>query len=218
MFVCRFSAFIVCASAATLELAPLHPSPSMRLRPRSEQYNPYFVDQVIAMEARAAAVGAPPQRYMFPQNSGLNAADAARAMAELAPDVIPRILADLHVGAGGAVQEAVDLFAHPVVPGYNAGGINAETNANTHDLQRALDEAADLITWMTYDTAVTGRLYARTSSFCTGSSYSWDDWDQGIAMFLPNSEEERTVPLAAPRQTCHYTPFPLLFSSSRTLQ
>ena len=31
----------------------------------NEQVNPFFVDQVIAMEARAAAVGAPPLRYMY---------------------------------------------------------------------------------------------------------------------------------------------------------
>ena len=34
----------------------------------NEQYNPYFVEQVVAMEARAKAVGAPPLRYMFPWN------------------------------------------------------------------------------------------------------------------------------------------------------
>ena len=31
----------------------------------NEQVNQFFVDQVIAMEARAAAVGAPPLRYMY---------------------------------------------------------------------------------------------------------------------------------------------------------
>jgi len=38
----------------------------------NEQYNVNFVEQVLAMEARAAQVGAPPLRYMFPDNGGLN--------------------------------------------------------------------------------------------------------------------------------------------------
>jgi hypothetical protein len=142
----------------------------------NEQVNPNFVQQVAAMEARAKAVGAPPLRYMYPQNGGLSAADAARLLATVGADVVPRILPDLHVGAGGAVEAAAALFAHPPVPGFDTGAINAETNANTHDLKRALDEAADLIDWFTYDTAVTGRLYARTASFCSGSSNGWDDW------------------------------------------
>lgn len=36
--------------------------------------------QVAAMEARAQAIGAPPLRYMFPQNSNVNAADAQMAV------------------------------------------------------------------------------------------------------------------------------------------
>ena len=137
------------------------------------------------MEAASAAVASPPLRYMFPSNSGLNAADAARLLAA-APSVVPRILADLHVGAGGAVEAAAGLFANPPTPGFAQGAINAETNAGTHGLQRALDEAADLIDWFTAEVAVTGRLYARTASFCTGSSNNFDSWDQGISFFLPN--------------------------------
>ena len=152
----------------------------------NEQRNPFFVEQVVAMEARAAAVGAPPLRYMFPDNGGLNAADAAKALAALAPDVIPRIMPDLHVGAGGAVDAARALFANPPVPGFNQGAINCETNAGTHDLTRGLDEAADLIEWFAAETAVTDRLYARTASFCSGSSNNFDSWDQAMVFFLPN--------------------------------
>lgn len=137
------------------------------------------------MEARSAAVGSPPLRYMFPDNDGLRSADAARLLAA-APGVVPRILPDLHVGAGGAVASAASLFANPPTPGFTQGAINCETNAGTHDLQRALDEAADLIAWFTADTAVTDKLYARTASFCTGSSNNFDSWDQSLSMFLPN--------------------------------
>jgi len=138
------------------------------------------------MEARSRQVGSPPLRYMFPDNGGLNAADAAALVAAIGADAVPRILPDLHVGAGGAVEEARGLFAHPPVPGFNQGAINAETNAGTHDLKRGLDEAADLIDWVNADAATAARLYARTASFCTGSSNNFDSWDQGISFFLPN--------------------------------
>ena len=59
-------------------------------------------------------------------------------------------------------------------------------NAGSHDLLRALNEAADLIDWFTADTATTDRLYARTASFCTGGSSQFDSWDQGISFFLAN--------------------------------
>ena len=137
------------------------------------------------MEAMSARVGSPPLRYMFPSNDGLNAADAQRLMSSN-PDVVSRVLPDLHVGAGGAVEAAANLFANPPVAGFNTGAINAETNAGTHDLKRALDEATDLMTWFTYDPAITNRLYARTASFCSGSSNNYDSWDQGITFFLPN--------------------------------
>jgi hypothetical protein len=122
---------------------------------------------------------------MYPQNNGPSA-EIAAALLSQAPDVVSRILPDLHVGAGGAVESAADLFAHPPVNGFNQGAINAETNAGTHDMKRALDEASDLIDWFTYDTTVTDRLYARTASFCSGSSNNFDQWDQGISFFLPN--------------------------------
>jgi hypothetical protein len=150
----------------------------------NEQYNPFFVDQVIAMEAASKAVGSPPLHYMFPSNGGLGATDAQRAIA--AGIDVSRIMPDLHVGAGGAVEAAAGLFANPVVNGYNTGAINCETNAGTHDHTRALQEAADLLDWFTYDTNVTNRLYARTASFCTGTGSQFDQWNQGISFFLPN--------------------------------
>lgn len=151
----------------------------------NEAVNPHFVEQVLAMEARSKMVGSPPLYYMYPQNDGPSS-DIAAALLAQAPDVVPRILPDLHVGAGGAVEAAANLFAHPPVNGFSQGAINAETNAGTHNLKRGLDEAADLIDWFTYDTSVTDRLYARTASFCSGSSSSFDQWDQGISFFLPN--------------------------------
>jgi len=157
----------------------------------NEQYNPDFVDQVAAMEARAAQLNAakkntvPPLHYMFPSNAGLSAADAHRAMDLKLP--ISRIMPDIHVGAKGAVEAAATLFAHPVVPGFAQSAINCETNAGSHDLKRALDEATDLIDWFTADTNVTDRLYARTASFCSGTAAHFDSWPQGLSFFLPNA-------------------------------
>jgi hypothetical protein len=76
------------------------------------------------MEARVAAVNAPPFHYMFPQNGNLNPADAARAVAAGLP--LARLLPDLHVAAGGAVEEAAALFAAPPIPGFDTGAINCE--------------------------------------------------------------------------------------------
>jgi hypothetical protein len=150
----------------------------------NEQVNPFFVDQVAAMEARRAAVGAPPLYYMYPQNEGLDAASAQRYL-DLGLDP-SRVLPDLHVGAGGAAEDAAALFARPPVPGFAQGAINAETNAGSHDHARALAEAADLIDWTTQEQGVASRLYGRTASFCSGSSNNFDSWDQGISFFLPN--------------------------------
>lgn len=62
----------------------------------NEQYNPNYVDQVAAMEARAAAVGAPALYYMYPSQGGqeppisLPAADAQRLVqAPRAPVYFP---------------------------------------------------------------------------------------------------------------------------------
>ena len=84
------------------------------------------------------------------------------------------------------MEEAASLFSNPPVPGFNTGAINCETNAGTHDLTRALNEAKDLIAWMSMAPPLASRLYARTSSFCTASSNGFDSWDQGISFFLPN--------------------------------
>eukprot|EP00951_Prasinocladus_malaysianus_P036043 scaffold376160_cov45-Prasinocladus_malaysianus.AAC.1 len=167
----------------------------------NEQYNPKFVEQarpysnkpnviqsgeIAAMEerARSSGVHAPPLWYIVPSNGGLPAADALAAL-DAGLDT-SRIVADLHVGAGGAIQAAADLFANPVVDGFEQGAACLETNAGTHDLQRALDEAADLLEWMNAPPDLARRLYARTASFCSGTLNNFDAWDQGLSFFMPN--------------------------------
>ena len=103
----------------------------------NEEYNTNYVEQVIAMEARANAVGIPNQlHYMFPDNGGLNAADAAKAAAL---KLGKRLVTDLHVGAGGALPVADQLFAAHAKAGLmDDAAVNFETNAATHNVSLAL--------------------------------------------------------------------------------
>ena len=150
----------------------------------NEQPSPHWVEQVAAMEARAKALGphVPPLRYVYPSPSGLPQADRSKARAAGLP--LERLLADVHVGSGGAVARAAALFAAD--PTFPQGALNGETNAGTHDLGRALAEAIDLIAFFTADQKVAGRLYARTASFCTSSSTDTGQYDQGLIFRLPN--------------------------------
>ena len=130
--------------------------------------------------------------YMFPQKTFLNATDIAKAVA-LTPRVDSQMVADLHVGAGGAVGVAEKLFqsANLTAAGLKIGAVNAETNANTHTFVRAMFEAADLNDWFNSQlaSAETGsnRLHFRAASFCMASSNDFDNWDQGMSFFLPNA-------------------------------
>lgn len=56
------------------------------------------------------------------------------------------VLTDLHVGAGGGVQVARQIFSR--FPNFTFGAVNAETNAGTHTMLRAAQEAADLNEWL----------------------------------------------------------------------
>ena len=80
-------------------------------------------------------------------------------------------------GAGGAVAQARELFAAD--PAFLQGVANLETNAMTHDLGRALAEAADLIEFFTADVATSDRIWARTASFCSATAAQFDRADQG---------------------------------------
>lgn len=154
----------------------------------NEEFNPHFVGQVAAMEKRAKALGGrvPPLRYMFPKRTGIPPKEMSAALkAGLDPS---RILTDVHVGAGGGVAAAEALLARVPVAGFDQGVVNLETNAGTHDLQRALDEATDLLAWIhaQANASLARRLYGRAASFCSGGASQFDAWDQGLAFFLPN--------------------------------
>ena len=111
-------------------------------------------------------------------------------------------------GAGGAVGTAEKLFASDSLQkaGLKSGAVNAETNAGTHGFARAMSEAADLNDWFNSDLVNAddskARLHFRTASFCMGSSSGFDDWDQPMAMFLPNATW--LEPPGAPAPALHY--------------
>jgi hypothetical protein len=138
------------------------------------------VDQVIAMEKRSLSIGKPNFfNYIFPSNLGLNSTDRARATAAGLDET--RILADLHVGYGGAVEQADSMFASNG-RGYKGGAVNLETNAATHTMQRALAEASDIGDFLASADVTDGRMKIRTASFCTERSGHFDSFDQGLIL------------------------------------
>ena len=148
----------------------------------NEQYNTRFVEQVQAMEARAATLGLNGTlTYIFPDNGGLRGKDidAAKALG-----IDAQIAADIHVGAGGGLDQAAGLFASRT--DFHQSAVNLETNVGTHTHARALQEAADLNAFFSAPPAMQKRVLVRTASFCTERSGHYDQFDQGIAFFLPN--------------------------------
>jgi|EP01047_Picozoa_sp_COSAG01_P045629 hypothetical protein len=142
------------------------------------------------MEKRAIAIDKPNFfNYIFPSNTGLNATDRKRVAAAQLDET--RILADLHVGYGGAIEQADAMFASNGAT-YFGAAVNLETNAATHTLKRALSEASDIADFLTsLDTEVTSqgssdddgslsqlpqvtKMKIRTASFCTERSGHFD--------------------------------------------
>ena len=97
-----------------------------------------------ARPASAAATGATsPFYYLWPQNSvsgdALAALQAARVPAN-------KIMADVHVYWGGGL-EGIKASLKSAPHDYNITGINCETNGESSGFLRALQEAADLISF-----------------------------------------------------------------------
>jgi hypothetical protein len=150
----------------------------------NEQYNTLYPAQVKAMEERATKLGKPKFfYYMSPNNARwLNSSQATEVEALGLGD---HVMTDEHVGAGGGVEVADNLFNN-VFPGKTMGAGNAETNDGTHTMLRAVKEAADLNDWFSCSAAWCSRLKFRTASFCNERSGHFDAFDQGISFFLPN--------------------------------
>ena len=164
-----------------------HPEPyrARYIELGNEQYNSLYVDQVKAMEARATSLGMEKELYyIFPNNGKwLNDEDGAKAEAM---GLGKHLVSDIHDGGTGGVEISLTQFAaHPT---WTEATGNAETNAGTHTMSRALSEASDLNDYFgVSDPAVYPRLLFRTASFCTERSGHYDNWDQGMSFFLPNA-------------------------------
>jgi len=154
----------------------------------NEQYNSEFAEQVAAMEERAAGLGMAKELfYMSPNNGAWLQPDEALKVEALG--IKDHAVMDQHVGTGGAVEKAAATFA--ANPGLTMGSVNAEVNARTHQMPRALTEATDINDHLNCDprnpaTAWCSRIHFRTASFCMERSGDYDAFDQGITFFLPN--------------------------------
>ena len=162
-----------------------HPEP-YRLRYvelGNEQYNPGFVEQVAAMEARAKKVGVPNTlHYLFPDNNGINSTDAAPAAAL---GLGSRLVVDIHTSSTGGVNGFHGMMQSNSTGAHGWGAINLETNCGDHTFKRALTEAADLNQFANEGSP---RLQGRGGSFCMERSGYQEAGanDQGIIFFLPN--------------------------------
>ena len=145
----------------------------------NEQENPDFVSQVAAMEARAAAVGAPKPFYIYPSNPGTLPGATAQAILALGgPDLAARTAPDIHIwGSAGGVAAAQNLAG--ALPNYPSSFVNMEINARTSTLTRGIAEAADLQSWFSVGHPFLDRLFVRTTSFCMERSGHYDGYDQG---------------------------------------
>lgn len=152
----------------------------------NEQDNPDFVAQVAEMEARAAAVGAPALKYVYPSNPGTFPNATAQGILNLGgAELAARTMPDIHIwGSQGGVQAAYNLAAD--LPNYPSSFVNMEVNARTSTLDRGINEAADLQSWFNVPAPFVDRLVTRTTSFCTERSSHYDGYDQGLVFFLPN--------------------------------
>eukprot|EP00729_Bicosta_minor_P005274 gene5274-28010_t len=138
----------------------------------NEQYNTLYPAQVKAMEERATKLGKPKFFYYLSPNNAkwLNSSQAAEVEALGLGD---HVVSDEHVGAGGGVEKADELF-NTQFPAMSMGAANAETNDGTHTLLRAIKEAADLNDWFSCSAPWCSRLKFRTASFCNERSGHFD--------------------------------------------
>jgi alpha-N-arabinofuranosidase len=173
----------------------------------NEQYNPDFVEQVAAMEARADKVGVGGKlKYLFPSGwnavpQGVNATDAPKAAKLGLGD---RLLCDLHtldgyivpptrplqmdldqIGRNWGVPRFHDVLQSNTTGPQGWGALNLETNCGDHTLRRALEEGYDLNMFANEGNP---RLKGRAASFCMERSGYQEGGlnDQGLVFFLPN--------------------------------
>ena len=170
---------------AVRSLNDSHPAtyPLALLELGNEEFNYQYVDQILAMETRRAAIGAPPITYFYPSNGGPNSSQVAALVAAGVPG--PAFGPDCH--ATDAVSCARDFFER--FPLVNSSAVNAEVNGKTSNLARMVAESTDLVRyWFNVSVPLQPRLLGRSTSFCSERSghFEHPPWDQGHIFTLPN--------------------------------
>jgi hypothetical protein len=148
----------------------------------NEQQNPSFVQQVVEMEARRKAAGAPPFTYLYPANGGV---DNATATALVGAGVAPEAIApDCHATDGPSCE----LAAFGRMPWFNQSALTCEVNGRVSDMTRAINEGHDLSRWFNAPADAVPRLLGRMTSFVTMRSGHFEHsiYYQGISYSLPN--------------------------------
>ena len=159
------------------------PYPLTLLELGNEEFNYQYVEQILAMEARRAAVGAPRITYFYPSNGGPNSSQVAALVAAGVPG--QAFGPDCH--ATDAVSCARDFFER--FPLVNSSAVNAEVNGKTSNLARMVAESTDLVRyWFNASAPLQPRLLGRSTSFCSERSghFEHPPWDQGHVYTLPN--------------------------------
>lgn len=157
----------------------------------NEQNNPNYLEQVAAMEKKAKVLGMGRELfYLYPGNEFPNDDNFSTNVTLFQPRIDEHLLADIHMptwdAPGGALEKArSNLRTHPNL---RLSYANAETNLRTHNMDRALREAADMNDWLNIPAELRGRLSFRAASFCLGAANDRgaDHYDQALAFFLPN--------------------------------
>jgi hypothetical protein len=191
------------------------PYPLTMLELGNEQFNFDYAEQIIAMEARRARIGAPPVTYFYPDNGGPNASQVAALVAAGVPG--PAFGPDCH--ATDAISCAKLFFSK--FPDVNSSAVNAEVNGRFSNLLRMVAESTDLVRyWFNATAELAPRLLGRSTSFCTERSGHFEHapWDQGHVYTLPNMTwlqpgayvhvmiSQTFVPRAATGGRCHTPP------------
>eukprot|EP00730_Choanoeca_flexa_P001467 TRINITY_DN10647_c0_g3_i1.p1 TRINITY_DN10647_c0_g3~~TRINITY_DN10647_c0_g3_i1.p1 ORF type:complete len:783 (+),score=137.43 TRINITY_DN10647_c0_g3_i1:55-2349(+) len=151
----------------------------------NEIFNFNFVDQVTAMEQRAAGINANGEiRYACPWECGTKILDQGAAKFG------DQIYLDRHDQDDPQADTFNELIAQWQQKNYSARFSIWETNTGTlHDFQRVMQEAQDMNQYEREGKHI--RLDSRTASFCVEASGHDDLWankhgDQGLIFFAPN--------------------------------
>lgn len=166
-----------------------HPAPFSSLTGvelGNEQPGEDWVGQVLAMEAKAAALGLSPSPFFYPYpENALHVEDLVALKAGGVPG--DKIMADVHGGWGGNLAGIEASIRGAQAEDYPISGLNCETNGLFSTFSRAEQEAFDLIDFDNAPADILPRIKGRMISFCNERSGHFTRYDQGASYWLPNA-------------------------------